>query len=641
MCGIFGWALTDKWKANYNTLAHLTDLMTHRGPDGSGYWMTETVSGRHQIGLGHRRLSIIDIEGGTQPMHSADGSIALIFNGEIYNYIELRAQLITLGHMFRTVSDTEVLIEAYRAWGVDCINRFRGMFAFALWDSNSQQLLIARDPFGKKPVFLIERPGIVLFASEIEPLINFPGIERAIDPEALAHYLLNRYVPGPATFFRSVRKLQPGCYLLWCDGRGETNRYFTPPIATIEPDVFDFDEAIRMFQETFDDAVRLRMRSDAPFGAYLSGGIDSSAVVSSMVRHSTNRVRTFAVGFGESAYSELTFARGVAQRFDTDHHELIVTPHEFLEHWPTAVLHRGAPVSEASDIPILLLSQMASSTVKMVLTGEGADELMGGYPKHRAELWVESYQRLMPQWLHDGVLAPFIRALPYSMRRLKILAAAASEREFSRRMRIWFGGVSVLERDAILRWPGPLSPPDAYPYSAKIGSTSRRTLFFDQTSWLPDNLLERGDRMMMAGSIEGRMPFMDVVLASVIARFPDKFLIGRRGGKAILRAAVANVLPPEVLNRKKIGFRVPFNEWFRGPYRQYIRDMLTSEASHVARICDGKLVRRLVDRHLAGRQNHERILWSLVNLEIFLRTFKLSGLEALQERQQDHRDTSY
>jgi asparagine synthase (glutamine-hydrolysing) len=216
------------------------------------------------------------------------------------------------------------------------------------------------------------------------------------------------------------------------------------------------------------------------------------------------------------------------------------------------------------------------------------------------------------------------------MRRLKILAAAAGERELSRRMRIWFGGVSVSERDAMIRRPGLLSPPDVYPFSAKIGSVVRRTLFFDQTSWLPDNLLERDDRMMMAGSIEGRMPFMDVILASVVARFPDKFLTGRRGGKVILRAAMAKVLPPEILNRKKIGFRVPFNEWFRGPYRQHIRDMLTSEASHVARICNGKLVRRLVGEHLAGHQNHEKILWSLTNLEIFLRTFKPSGLEILE-----------
>lgn len=630
MCGIFGWALTDKWKGNYNTLAHLTDLMTHRGPDGSGYLTTDTASGRHQIGLGHRRLSIIDIMGGTQPMYSADGSIAVIFNGEIYNYIELRAQLIAHGHIFRTSSDTEVLIEAYRAWGADCVRRFRGMFGFALWDASSQRLLIARDQFGKKPVFLVERPDGLLFASEIEPLISFPGMDRSIDAGALEHYLLNRYVPGPATFFRSVHKLQPGCYLLWCDGRSEINRYFTPPFATTEPDVADFDEAVRMFQETFDDAVRLRMRSDAPFGAYLSGGIDSSAIVATMVRHSAKRVRTFAVGFSEPAYSELDFAREVARRFDADHHELIVTPHEFLEHWPTAVLRRGAPVSEASDIPILLLSQMASSTVKMVLTGEGADELMGGYPKHRAEPWVESYQRLVPQLLHDGLIAPVIRALPYGMRRLKILAAAAGERELSRRMRIWFGGVSVSERDAMIRRPGLLSPPDVYPFSAKIGSVVRRTLFFDQTSWLPDNLLERDDRMMMAGSIEGRMPFMDVILASVVARFPDKFLTGRRGGKVILRAAMAKVLPPEILNRKKIGFRVPFNEWFRGPYRQHIRDMLTSETSHVARICDGKLVRRLVGEHLAGHQNHEKILWSLTNLEIFLRTFKPSGLEILE-----------
>lgn len=630
MCGIFGWVLTSRRRQNDKTLVGLTSLMTHRGPDSSGSWLTDTTDGRHQIGLGHRRLSIIDIGGGQQPMFSADGAIAVTYNGEIYNYIELRDELIRLGHVFRTSCDTEVLIEAYRAWGRDCVARLRGMFAFALWDANANRLLLARDPFGKKPLFIAQLTGSWLFGSEIEPLLRFPGMDREIDPDALPHYLLNRYVPGPATFFRSVRKLQPGCYMVWHDGHIEITRYFTPPFATIVPDVKDFEEAVRMFKETFDEAVRIRMRSDAPFGAYLSGGLDSSAVVSTMVRHSTERVRTFSVGFRETAYSELDQARSIARQFETDHHELVIEPHDFIENWPTAVLHRGAPVTEASDIPILLLSRMASRTVKMVLTGEGSDELLGGYPKYRAEPWVEVYHRLVPRLLHENLVAPAVHALPYGMRRVKTFATAASERDLSNRMRVWFGGVSVNERDAILGSSASSVPPDLYPFSARIGSNVRRTLFFDQTSWLPDNLLERGDRMMMAGSIEGRMPFMDVELASVVARFPDKFLIGRKGGKAVLRAAMDKVLAPTVLGRRKIGFRVPFNEWFRNQYRDHVRDMLTSDHSQVARICNDKLVHRLVHEHLAGRQNHERILWSLVNLEMFLRAFKPSGLGALR-----------
>jgi len=351
-----------------------------------------------------------------------------------------------------------------------------------------------------------------------------------------------------------------------------------------------------------------------------------------MIRQSGDRVRTFSVGFSRGAYSELDYARAIAQRFGTEHHELVVDPKGFMEQWPGAVLRRGAPVTEASDIPILMLSKMASHMVKMVLTGEGSDELMGGYPKHRAEPWVELYHRLVPQAFHDRILGPAIRALPYGMRRVKIFASAAGERDLASRMRLWFGGVSPGERDAILGRSASFTQPDTYPFSIKIGSAMRRTLFFDQTSWLPDNLLERGDRMMMAGSIEGRMPFMDTKLASVVARFPDKFLIGRKGGKAVLRAAMETTLPREILQRRKVGFRVPFNEWFRGPYRDFVRDMLASEASEVGRICDTATVRRLVDEHIKGRQNHEKILWSLANLEMFLRTFKPSGLEAVQTK---------
>src|ERR1039458_9206687 len=556
MCGIFGWAIGADNRQDRATLIRITDLMFHRGPDGSGYWLHDTSDGQYQIGLGHRRLSIIDICGGAQPMSSEDGRFTLIFNGEIYNYIELRQELAALGHQFRTTSDTEVLIEAYRAWGLDAIRRFRGMFAFALWDAVTQRLMLARDAFGKKPLFLAQRPGALLFGSEIEPLVQFPGFDRAFDSEALGHYLLNRYVPGPSTFFRSVKKLQPGHYAVWQSGKLEITRYFTPPFATTKPDVASFEEAIRMFETTFDEAVQIRMRSDAPFGAYLSGGIDSSAVVMTMAKHSTERVRTFSVGFHEPKYSELDHARVIAQRFGTDHHELVVDPDAFVDHWPTAVLRRGAPVTEASDIPILMLSKLASSSVKMVLTGEGADELMGGYPKHRAEPWIDLYQRLMPKVLHERVINPIMRTLPYGMRRAKTVALAAGERDLANRMRVWFGGVSVGEREAILRRAETLAPPDPYPFSSQIGSSMRRTLFFDQTSWLPDNLLERGDRMMMAGSIEGRMPFMDTVLAGVVARFPDKFLIGGKGGKTVLRAAMSKMLPPEILNRKKVGFRV-------------------------------------------------------------------------------------
>jgi len=497
MCGIFGWLLPPDRQPGRDVLESLTNRLAHRGPDGSGFWTGKTENGSYEIAFGHRRLSIIDIEGGAQPMASDDGKIVLVFNGEVYNYVELRDELKGIGHVFRTASDTEVLIEAYRAWGLDALPRLRGMFAFALWDSRSQRLLLARDAFGKKPLFYSQYGGGIIFSSEIEPLMRFPKIDNSLEPGAIGHYLLNRFVPGPSTFFRGVKKLPGGCFALWEGKAFRTARYFTPPIATARPDVWQLSDAVRLFKDVFDDAVRLRMRSDAPFGAYLSGGIDSSSVVSTMVKYSSTPIRTFAVGFDEEKYSELGFARLVAGQMGTNHNEVVVDSENFLDGWSEAIIRRGAPVSETSDIPIFILSKLASKTVKMVLTGEGSDELLGGYPKHRAEGAVGLYQSVMPEALHNSVVAPIVRSLPYGMRRMKIFFGAAGERDFTNRMRYWFGGMSIKDRDLLLGQSLSSEPPDRFPFSMDIGSNGRKTMFFDQTSWLPDDLLERGDRMMM------------------------------------------------------------------------------------------------------------------------------------------------
>jgi asparagine synthase (glutamine-hydrolysing) len=625
MCGIFGWFLPRDRHPGRDVLESLTNRLTHRGPDGSGFWTGHSENGTLQIGFGHRRLSIIDIEGGAQPMASDDGKIALVFNGEIYNYIELRDELKALGRVFSTASDTEVLIEAYRAWGLDALTRLRGMFAFALWDARSQRLVLARDAFGKKPLFYSQHRDGIIFSSEIEPLTQFPEIDKSLQPGAIGHYLLNRFVPGPFTFFRGVRKLPCGSFALWENKTFRIARYFMPPIATTRPDVWKLSDAVGLFNDTFDEAVRLRMRSDAPFGAYLSGGIDSSSVVSTMVKYSSTPVRTFAVGFDEEKYSELAFARLVARQMGTNHNEVVVNSDNFRDSWSEAIIRRGAPVSETSDIPILLLSKLASKTVKMVLTGEGSDELLGGYPKHRAEGAVGLYQSIVPQAVHESVVAPLVRSLPYSMRRIKILLGAAGERDFTNRMRYWFGGMSTRDRDLMLGQSLSSEPPDRFPFSMEVGSNGRKALFFDQTSWLPDDLLERGDRMMMTGSVEGRMPFMDTELARLVARLPDKFLFGGRGGKLILRRAMEGILPDNILYRKKVGFRVPISGWMKGPYQAFVREQLTGASALTAHIFDRKVIARLLDEHMTARQDHDKILWSLMNLELFLRQFRPDG----------------
>lgn len=622
MCGIFGFHARSRLSL-VKQLDKATDLLAHRGPDGRGTFVAHSTSGDWQVGLGHRRLSILDIEGSPQPMHSHDGRYVIVYNGEIYNYIELRSELVGRGHRFATQGDTEVLIEAWRAWGEECLSRLNGMFAFLLWDTETSRLFAARDPFGKKPLFVASGDGFHAFASEIEPLRNFPGVDDRLDQDSLREFLAYRYVPGPATFFRGISKVPPGTFMAIDGARVRTGRYFTTPFSRTTPDMTDFDEAVSLFGEKLDEAVRLRLRSDAPFGAYLSGGLDSSTIVALMSRHMGKPVATYSVGFDVPGSSELPYARKVAEAFRTDHHELAVGMRDFVSVWEEAVLRRGAPVSEPSDLPVLLLSRLASRTVKMVLTGEGADELLGGYPKHRAEPWVRAYQGLVPEGLHNLLVGPAARALPYSARRLKTVVGVAGIRDLQARMVAWFGGADGGQAAALYAGPPRSRDLDPLPFSPGGASSAlKRMLHFDQTSWLPDNLLERGDRMMMAGSIEGRMPFMDVGLAELVARFPDAFLTGAPKGKRVLRALASRLLPAEIIERKKVGFRVPVEQWFRTGMADQLRDLLQSGDATIRQVCNANEIDRLVNEHLGAVSNHEKILWALANLEQFFRVFR-------------------
>ncbi len=623
MCGMFGWILKSSDRQDRQLLVTLTDVLTHRGPDGGGYETLEIGAGAYQLGLGHRRLSILDLtDAGAQPMWSADRSICVVFNGEIYNFIELREELIARGHAFHTRCDTEVLIEAYRAWGKQAIEKFRGMFAFALYDAREQSLLFARDHFGKKPLFLYEKDGNLLFSSEIEPIVKFPGFDRRFDWDALSEYLLDRYVCGPRTFFRSIRKLEPGCLAEWRGGELTIERYYTPPLASTAPDIDNFDEAVALFSQTFEEAVRIRMRSDASFGAFLSGGLDSSAVVSVMSAMSDRPIKTFCVGFEPKQYSEVAAAEQVAAFFKTEHRSVLVTADDFFSHWDEAVLRRGAPVSEASDIPILLLSRLASESVKMVLTGEGADEFFGGYPKYIAERFVGAYQAIMPPSVHKFLDERIVDRLPFDMQRWKTLSRALAHRDPAERVRIWFGDMSPSMRDRLLNNPARQPAPKSFAVSIEGVSNLRRAQFFDQTAYLPDSTLERGDRMMMAGAIEGRMPFMDVELAALAARMPDSFLARPGWSKAVARTALRGKVPDFVLKRRKVGFRVPIHLWFRAERAEILRELLLSPQSETARFLDRDVVGKLVADHVSGVANSEKIIWSLMNLEKFIRIYK-------------------
>jgi len=623
MCGIAGYLSTGAGEDLSPALHRMTAAIAHRGPDDVGYFETTAVDGRARVGLGHRRLSIIDLSTGHQPLGNADGSLQIVFNGEIYNFEALRTELSAHGCRLRTRSDTEAIVYAYEHWGTDCVSRLRGMFAFAIWDARRSRLFLARDRFGKKPLFIYARNGLLLFASEIKALLQFPGVVPRVNHAVLWDYFRYRYVPAPTTLFADVRKLMPGSWMLCDAGGGTESRYYLPPDGTGLATPADCADPVSRFLELLDDSVRIRMISDVPFGAFLSGGIDSSAVVGLMARHSRLPVKTFSVGFAEAAYSELQHARTIAGQFGTEHSELEVSQADLLEQLPALTRFRDAPVAEPSDVPIYLLSREARRTVKMVLTGEGSDEVLGGYPKHVYERYARPYQRL-PHWLRRNLIEPAVHALPYRFRRAKTAIVNLGIESRAERMPRWFGALTAEECAELLTIAPPLNGMAAEPL--RVGADNsplRGILFFDQTSWLPDNLLERGDRMTMGASLEARMPFMDHELAAFVSTLPDAWRVRGFTTKRVLRLAMRRLLPTHILQRPKIGFRVPVNEWFRTSMRDYLLAHLTGTDSRTRGYYRPAQLQRILKEHLDGHQNHEKVLWCLLNLEIWHREFNL------------------
>ena len=619
MCGIAGWITKPERMLSTETLESMLQAIAHRGPDGQGTCAFVCAATGHQVFLGHRRLAIIDPEGAHQPM--CDAGLALTFNGEIYNFRELRKELGSLGYIFRRDSDTEVLLRAYQHWGSDVVRHLRGMFAFAIWDARNQRLFLARDRFGEKPLYLYEDGSGLYFASEIKALLRIPGVRPAVDLQSVWDYLAYRYVPGPKTLFSGIRKLMPGTVAVWERGKLREERYWSAPDRSLRAVTQPQPDAVENFLSRLDGAVKMQMVSDVPFGAFLSGGLDSSAIVALMSRHNTS-VKTFSVGFAEDGYSELGYAAEVAQHFGTDHHELIVTGRDLMDKLPRLVAFRDAPVAEPSDIPIYMLACEAAHSVKMVLTGEGSDEVLGGYPKHIFERFAQSYQ-MLPGCVRHRLIAPLAHALPYEFRRLKTAVTNLNIEDWRERYVRWFGALNRSERDhlSVLRLNG--SPiDDAPPFDADPQSSAlRRILYFDQTSWLPDNLLERGDRMSMAASIESRVPFLDHKLAEFASSLPDHYRVRGKCSKWILREAGKRLLPERILARPKAGFRVPVNRWFRAEMREYLMDHLQSASSMTRTYFDPNALDNVLAEHVDGRQNHEKLLWALLNLEIWHRQY--------------------
>ncbi len=620
MCGIAGWLAADFTAPPDDTIHAMLDAIAHRGPDDQGTYFFRSRAARQDVVLGHRRLAIIDPDGARQPMCDSEAGIALTFNGEIYNFRELRAQLEQHGYSFVRDSDTEVLLRAYQHWGNEVVHHLRGMFAFVISDTQRGTVLLARDRFGEKPLFLCQRGRNLYFASEIKALLRVPGVEATVDVDAVWNYLSYRYVPAPATLFRGIYKLMPGTYAVWEHGALRHTRYWTPPdrepLAASAPDA----DPVQDFRARLDTAVSLQMVSDVPFGAFLSGGLDSSTIVALMSRHNP-RVMTFSVGFREGRYNELSYAKQVADHFDTQHHELLVSHEDIMQRLPSLVAMRDAPVSEPSDVAIHILAREAVRSVKMVLTGEGSDELLGGYPKHVAERMVGGFQKL-PRAMRHELLAPLVQALPYRYRRAKTMLANLNTENWPERQARWFGALGHQELEQLTGREPDAARPDKPPFdNDPAASALRRILYFDQTSWLPDNLLERADRMTMAASLEARVPFLDHKLAEYVSTLPDRYRVRGFTGKWILRAAAATLLPQRILKRPKVGFRVPVSDWFRGPLQGYLREHLQGAASLTRGYFNGRRLDALVDEHTSGRHNHEKLLWTLLNLEIWHRQY--------------------
>lgn len=624
MCGLAGFIFREPREQPADILKRMADQIAYRGPDDEGYFDTVACGKTVSVGLAHRRLSIIDLSGGHQPMHNRKGTTHIVFNGEIYNYKSLRAELESLGHQFASSSDTESIIAAYDEWGSGCVEKLHGMFAFALWNDEKEELLLARDRFGKKPLYIWIDGGDLLFASEVKSLLVNERVGRKINRHAVWDYLQYRYAPWPQTLFEGIEKLPPASYAIWRQGRLTVKRYYIPPDRERLDVPAQINDPVDGFMKELEGAVESRMVSDVPFGAFLSGGIDSSAVVGLMSRHSNEAIKTFSVGFTESQYSELAYAKVIADQFKTDHHELTISQNHLMDELPKLIRFRDAPVSEPSDIPIYLLSLEARKKVKMVLTGEGSDEFLAGYPKHRIERYAAKYN-LIPSLLKSPIKAVVTR-LPYRFWRHKTAINCLSLGRWEERMPTWFGALGPRERRELLSFD--IDAPVDYsqaPYDVDARNSSlRKILYFDQTSWLHDNLLERGDRMTMAASLEARMPFMDHQLAEYISSLPDECRLKGNTSKWLLREGMKKLLPDSIIDRPKVGFRVPMSDWFRGPMRDYLCDHLIGADSRSSGFYNKDVLKRYLDEHFKQKQNHEKLLWTLLNLEIWQREYGLN-----------------
>lgn len=628
MCGIAGeHERQGRGRASAADARAMLGAIIHRGPDDEGLH----VDG--EIALGARRLSIIDLPGGHQPISSEDGAVTVAFNGEIYNYRALRERLRRGGHTLASEGDTEVIVHLYEELGDACVHELEGMFAFALWDARRRRLLLVRDRLGVKPLYYVHDDGRLLFGSEIKALLQHPAVRPELDVDALGAFLHLKYVPAPRTMFRGIAALPPG-HLLVSDAAGvRVRRWWDVSFRRTEPAPTE-DEAVEGLRVRLEEAVRSHLVSDVPFGAFLSGGIDSSTVVALMSRILDRPVRTFAAGFagtGEKV-SELPYARMVADRYETDHHEVLVGASDLIELSEKVVRHLDQPIADQASLANLMVAELASKHVKMVLTGEGGDELFAGYARYSGER-LAPLAAGMPRSAHRLALALTERSPALS--RAGIGLYALSHRDEAERIATWFPLMRPETRALLAAGPLAEAVRRAAPATLFADALARadgpdtisRMLYVDTKLWLADDLLARGDKMSMAASLEARVPLLDHRLVEFAAGLAPSLKVRGLTGKYLLRKVAADWLPEPVLRRRKKGFPIPMGAWLRGEAREFCRDLLAPETVRRRGLLSPPTVARLLDAHESGTADHGPLLWALISVELWHRAF-LDGSSA-------------
>ncbi len=624
MCGIVGIVRNDKSDVDQTLLARMCAAIKHRGPDDDGFYFNGAV------GLGMRRLAIIDLKSGQQPIHNQDRTAWIVFNGEIYNYRELRDQLEKLGHSFYTNSDTEAIVHAYDQFGADCPRHLRGMFAFAIWDERSQELFIARDRVGKKPLLYAQVNGQFVFGSEFSALLQHPDIPKDVDFEALNHYLSFMCVPAPLTAYQAIRKLEPGHSLRYRKGDIKIERYWQPDFSK-KLDISEQEAGERTI-EILREAVKVRLMSEVPLGAFLSGGIDSSAVVALMAEESDTPVKTFSIGFEEQDFSELHHARRVAEHVGADHHEFIVRP-DALEVLPILVEHYGEPYADSSAVPTYYVARETRKHVTVALNGDGGDESFAGYERYAAMRVAEKYHRI-PAVLRETVVRQAIELMPSSetkrsrLRDVKRFVEAASLPKAERYLR-W---VSVFDSQAKLdlytdtfrrqTQPNPAAG-IIDPWFARANGSGivDAALLTDIMTYLPNDLLVKVDIATMANSLEARSPFLDHHVIEFAASLPEKYKLRGLTTKYLLKRVLRKLLPAEILGRRKMGFGVPIGHWFRGKLQPFLRETILSEAALKRGLFKPDAVKRMVELHTRSERDYSHQLWTLLMLELWFQRF--------------------